>query len=157
MAVRMHALALGQALRERRCVTRVAVVTLRHFHCDLVHKKGRECFWHQTVTLRMYSNTVKLEVARKKMKHQARCRQDALLANFLLDFASARGETLDAQDIEHWQELMYVDEEFLMNLVADKVEEEDIPKELNTPLLHKMREYMTKTFSGSRNPFSALD
>merc|ERR1719506_1794244 len=49
---------------------------------------------------RSYSDSVALQIARKKMIHQARSREDGLLANFLLDFAKTQGESLKAQDLE---------------------------------------------------------
>merc|ERR1711935_573482 len=93
----------------------------------------------------------RVEILRKKMRHQARTREDALLANFLLDFADARGDKLGQQELDDWQILVGCDEEYLMNLVSGK---QEAPTELDTPVLHQMRDYLSTTFSGTRNPFS---
>mmetsp|Transcript_87669 Transcript_87669/g.195116 ORF Transcript_87669/g.195116 Transcript_87669/m.195116 type:complete len:118 (-) Transcript_87669:69-422(-) len=79
-------------------------------------------------------------IMRKKMRHQARQRDDAMLGDFLIGFVEAHSAELDRQSLEDWQQLMQCDCETLLNLAADKVE---VPKELDTPLLHRLKEFCT--------------
>eukprot|EP00747_Dinoflagellata_sp_TGD_P178729 gnl/TRDRNA2_/TRDRNA2_28206_c0_seq2.p1 gnl/TRDRNA2_/TRDRNA2_28206_c0~~gnl/TRDRNA2_/TRDRNA2_28206_c0_seq2.p1 ORF type:complete len:159 (+),score=25.84 gnl/TRDRNA2_/TRDRNA2_28206_c0_seq2:47-523(+) len=89
-------------------------------------------------------------IARKKMLHQARTREDSLLADFLLGFAEARGNELRMQELQDWQKLMDCDDELLMNLVAGH---EAPPPELDTAVLRKAKEYLAE--HGPRDPYKA--
>eukprot|EP00931_Biecheleriopsis_adriatica_P073522 TRINITY_DN47786_c0_g1_i1.p1 TRINITY_DN47786_c0_g1~~TRINITY_DN47786_c0_g1_i1.p1 ORF type:complete len:180 (-),score=35.34 TRINITY_DN47786_c0_g1_i1:14-511(-) len=79
-----------------------------------------------------------LLIMRKRMRHQARQRDDGMLGDFLLGFIEAHSESLDRQNLEDWQELMAVNDEFLMNLCANKI---DVPKELDTNLLRQVKAF----------------
>uniref|UniRef100_A0A7S4SYP6 Uncharacterized protein n=1 Tax=Alexandrium monilatum TaxID=311494 RepID=A0A7S4SYP6_9DINO len=92
----------------------------------------------------------RLLIMRKKMRHQARSRDDALLGDFLAGFAEAQGEALGMGDLEDWQQLMRCDDELLMNLIAGY---EAPPVELDTQLLQMVRKYMAS--HGPQNPFKA--
>mmetsp|Transcript_50305 Transcript_50305/g.145895 ORF Transcript_50305/g.145895 Transcript_50305/m.145895 type:complete len:172 (-) Transcript_50305:34-549(-) len=90
----------------------------------------------------------RLAVLRKKMKHQARSREDALLADFLVRFVENHSEELSGQDLLDWQRLMDCEDELLMNLLAGY---EDAPEGLDTGVLQKARAYLAT--AGPRNPF----
>eukprot|EP00933_Yihiella_yeosuensis_P023097 TRINITY_DN18038_c1_g2_i1.p1 TRINITY_DN18038_c1_g2~~TRINITY_DN18038_c1_g2_i1.p1 ORF type:complete len:155 (+),score=23.76 TRINITY_DN18038_c1_g2_i1:124-588(+) len=81
----------------------------------------------------------KLLIMRKKMKHQARSRQDGMLADFLVGFVEEHGNSLDDKDLEDWQNLLSVDCETLMNLAAEK---DEVPPELDTALLKKVQVFL---------------
>eukprot|EP00927_Polykrikos_kofoidii_P018713 TRINITY_DN18701_c0_g1_i1.p1 TRINITY_DN18701_c0_g1~~TRINITY_DN18701_c0_g1_i1.p1 ORF type:complete len:159 (+),score=34.11 TRINITY_DN18701_c0_g1_i1:70-546(+) len=93
----------------------------------------------------------RLLVLRKKMRHQARTREDALLANFLSAFVEAHGEELAAEDLEAWQRLMECDDELIMNWAAKK---EEPPEAFDTELLKRLRHHLSTT--KPPDPFGAL-
>mmetsp|Transcript_27600 Transcript_27600/g.91652 ORF Transcript_27600/g.91652 Transcript_27600/m.91652 type:complete len:91 (-) Transcript_27600:88-360(-) len=88
-------------------------------------------------------------ILRKKMKHQARSRDDGLLGNYLGEFADRHADDLQDQELLDWQELMECDCETVMNLVAGY---QEASPELDTPLLQRMRKDLVD--SPPRNPFA---
>eukprot|EP00929_Paragymnodinium_shiwhaense_P007513 TRINITY_DN111433_c0_g1_i1.p1 TRINITY_DN111433_c0_g1~~TRINITY_DN111433_c0_g1_i1.p1 ORF type:complete len:149 (-),score=40.40 TRINITY_DN111433_c0_g1_i1:60-506(-) len=123
------------------------------FACRATGQREAACalMFKTTTAHRSFCSVDKaLLIARKKMKHQARTREDSLLADYLLGFAEAKSESFGNEEIAQWQKLMDCDDELLMNLVAGF---EEVPEELDSTALQAMREYLSA--QGPRDPFKA--